>query len=111
MRTIAGALLALVLILAPGIVHALVPSTVEGQQPTGKPAAAQDQYVPVDKPMNAQDTLPAPRLVATAYAFVWIVLLLYMWSIRKRLSTVEQEIDLPFRPPASVEAVAYFGIA
>jgi CcmD family protein len=86
MRTITGALLALFLVFAPA-------AQAQAQQDTGKPTAAQDQYVPVDKPMNAQDTLPAPRLVATAYAFVWIMLLIYVWSIRKRLATVEHEID------------------
>jgi CcmD family protein len=93
MRTIAGAVVALFLILAPAVIHA--------QQPAGKPTAAQDQYVPVDKPMNAQDTLPAPRLVAVAYGFVWVVLLAYVWSIRKRLSTVEHEIDAVARRTAS----------
>ena len=58
-------------------------------QPT-KPAA-QDEFVPVDKPANAQDTIPAPRLVAIAYGFIWIVLLGYIWSVRSRLASVERE--------------------
>jgi CcmD family protein len=56
------------------------------------PTAAQDQYVPVKQPANPSDTLPAPKMLATAYAFVWVVLLLYLWSIRRRLATVEKEI-------------------
>jgi CcmD family protein len=43
--------------------------------------------------MNPQDTIPAPRLVAIAYGFIWIVLLGYVWSVRSRLSTVEREIE------------------
>ncbi|MGH9410024.1 MAG: CcmD family protein [Vicinamibacterales bacterium] len=62
------------------------------QPPPNKPTAAQDQFVPVDHPMNQQDTLPAPRMLAAAYAFVWVALALYLWSIRRRLTSVEKEI-------------------
>ena len=61
-------------------------------QPAPK-APAQDGFVPVDAPMNAQDTIPAPRLVAIAYGFIWVVLFGYIWSVRSRLSTVERELD------------------
>ena len=57
-----------------------------------KPASP-DEFVPVDKPINAQDTIPAPRLVALAYGFIWIVLFGYIWSVRSRLSTVEREMQ------------------
>ena len=62
------------------------------QDPQSKPTAAQDQYVPVNQPMNATDNLPAPKMLAAAYGFVWVMLLLYLWSIRVRLATVEKEI-------------------
>ena len=64
------------------------PSRAEGPKP-----AAQDEFVPVDKPMNAQDTIPAPRLVAIAYGFIWVVLLGYVWSVRSRLAGVERELQ------------------
>ena len=57
-----------------------------------KPAAT-DEFVPVDKPMNAQETIPAPRLVAIAYGFIWVALLGYVWSVRTRLSSVERELQ------------------
>jgi CcmD family protein len=63
------------------------------QQPAPKTPAAQDEFVPVDAPMNAQDTIPAPRLVAIAYGFIWVALFGYIWSVRSRLSTVERELD------------------
>ncbi len=63
------------------------------QQPAPKAPAAQDGFVPVDAPANAQDTMPAPRLVAIAYGFIWVVLFGYIWSVRSRLSTVERELD------------------
>lgn len=62
------------------------------QTPPPKPAA-QDEFVPVDKPVNAQDTIPAPRLVAIAYGFIWVLLFGYVWSVRSRLASVERELQ------------------
>jgi CcmD family protein len=63
------------------------------QTPAPKaPAAAQDGFVPVDAPLNAADAMPAPRLVAIAYGFIWVVLFGYLWSVRSRLATVEREM-------------------
>jgi CcmD family protein len=67
-------------------------SAAQGQQPPPKPTAT-DEFVPVDKPINAQDTIPAPKLVATAYGFIWVVVFGYVWSVRSRLATVEREIQ------------------
>jgi CcmD family protein len=61
-------------------------------QPPAKPAAAQDEFVPVTGPINQSDAMPAPLLVGTAYAFIWIVLFAYLWSIRRRLASVEREM-------------------
>jgi CcmD family protein len=36
--------------------------------------------------------MPAPRLVAIAYGFIWVVLFGYLWSVRSRLARVEREI-------------------
>ena len=81
----------------PTIVMVLVlAAPVFAQQPpptTPTPAAAQDGFVPVDAPMNAQDTMPAPRLVAIAYGFIWVVLFGYVWSVRSRLGKVEREME------------------
>lgn len=38
------------------------------------------------------EQIPAFTLLAVAYAFVWIVLIVYVWSVRKRLQKVEQEL-------------------
>jgi CcmD family protein len=64
------------------------------QQPAPRtPPASQDGFVPVDAPINPSDTIPAPRLVAIAYGFIWIVLFGYLWSVRTRLARVEREIQ------------------
>ena len=62
------------------------------QEPARPPAAAQDGFVPVTAPIDPKDTMPAPLLVGTAYAFIWIVLFAYLWSIRARLAAVEREM-------------------
>jgi CcmD family protein len=63
-------------------------------QPPKTPAASQDGFVPVEAPANGQDAMPAPRLVAAAYGFIWIVLFGYLWSIRTRLAGVEREMEV-----------------
>ena len=55
--------------------------------------AAQEGFVPVEQLPNPQETIPAPRLVAIAYACVWIVLMGYLYSIWRRLGTVERELE------------------
>ena len=78
--------LMLLLLLAP----------LRAQQPPPAPdrtAAAQDEYRPVTEPIDPQDVMPAPRLVAIAYGFIWVVLFGYLWSVRSRLASVEREID------------------
>ncbi len=74
---------------------AAVPVAAQAQPPQ-KPAA-QDEFVPV-KDLPAQEQLPATPLVVGAYAFVWVVLLLYVWSVWRRLGRVEREMgDLTAR--------------
>jgi CcmD family protein len=88
MKIAKAALLAVMLAVALVPVHAQSP-----QPPPGKASAGQGGFVPVDAPSNAQDTMPAPRLVAIAYGFIWVVLFGYLWSVRRRLAKVEREIE------------------
>ena len=57
-----------------------------GQQPAG-----QGGFVPANT-LPPVDTLPAAPMVIAAYAFVWVVLFIYVWSVWRRLRKVEQEI-------------------
>ena len=72
---------------------------LQAQEPAPKPAraAAQDGFVPVDSPINPEDAMPAPRLVAIAYGFIWVVLFGYLWSVRSRLARVEREMAVVTR--------------
>ncbi len=49
------------------------------------------EFVPVDE-VPPGEQIPAINLVAAAYGFVWVVMLGYVWSIARRLKTVESEL-------------------
>ena len=55
------------------------------------PEPAQDEFVPMDE-MPPQDQLPAPLLLSAAYAGVWAIAIGYLWTIWRRLGTVEREL-------------------
>lgn len=89
----------LALILVLGLVAAL-PASAAASQP-GQPAPADQRggegFVPV-KDLPPQDQLPAAPLLISAYAVVWVVLLVYVWSVWRRLTRVERDVrDLSTR--------------
>jgi CcmD family protein len=57
------------------------------QQPT-----RQDEFVPIDQ-LPPQDQLPAAPLLIGAYVFVLIALFLYVYSVARRLTNVQRELD------------------
>jgi CcmD family protein len=57
----------------------------------GEPSAAQNGFVPVTELPPTQQLPAAPYLVA-AYAFIWIALIAYVFSIWRRLGKVENEM-------------------
>jgi CcmD family protein len=60
--------------------------------------AAQDQnpategFVPVQPGDLAKEQLPAAPLVFAAYAFVWLALVVYVFSLWRRMSRVERDL-------------------
>ena len=64
---------------------ALGPSTAGAQPQPPKDFVAVDETQPGEQ-------IPALPLIAGAYGFVWVVLLGYVWSIGRRLRTVEAEL-------------------
>lgn len=52
---------------------------------------AQEEFIPIDQ-VPPEDQLPAAPLLITAYAIVWIVVFVYLWSIWRRLLVVEREV-------------------
>jgi CcmD family protein len=69
-------------------------------RPAPAQAAAQepqDQFVPV-RSLPQAEQLPAAPLLMTAYAFVWAALLVYVWTLWRRVLKVEREMrDLSAR--------------
>lgn len=68
----------------------LTSPAVLAMQPPG--GAAVDGFVPLDS-LPPSEQLPAAPLLITAYAFVWVLLMAYLWSIAKRLRKVEAEME------------------
>jgi CcmD family protein len=50
-----------------------------------------DEFVPVTD-LPPEEQLPAAPLLVGAYAFAWVMVAGYLWSIWRRLSAVEREI-------------------
>lgn len=70
------------------IVAALAPGAF-AQQPPPKP---QEEFVPVSE-LPPQDQMPSAPLVVAAYSFVWIVLGAYVFSVARRLTSVQKDVD------------------
>ena len=51
----------------------------------------QEEFVPISE-LPPEDRLPAAPLLIAAYSFVWVVLLVYLWSIWRRLTKLEKEL-------------------
>lgn len=90
------------LVLAIGLLVAMpTPAAAQGGQPApaaqAQPNDQQSGFVPV-KELPQQEKLPAAPLLIAAYAFVWAVLLIYVWTVWRRLMKVEREVhDLSAR--------------
>jgi CcmD family protein len=81
-------LLMVVALLAAGARLALA-----GAQPADQTEAAREGYVPV-KDLPAAEQLPAAPLVIGAYAFIWLGVMAYLWTIWRRLAAVDRELTL-----------------
>jgi CcmD family protein len=52
----------------------------------------QSEFVPVGS-LPATEQMPAAPLLIVAYAFVWVAVLVYVWSIWRRLGKVEADMQ------------------
>lgn len=82
MKRVHALIIALLLVAAPALAMQDAPKR-----------PAQDEFVPVTGPTNAQETIPAQTLVGIAYGFIWVLLFGYVWSVRTRLARVEREME------------------
>ena len=60
------------------------------QQP---PDAPIEGFEPVES-VPPSEQLPAAPLLITAYAFAWLVVFFYVWTVWRRLNKVESEMRL-----------------
>ena len=77
----------------PEFHHGLLVFAVQ-QAPPG-----QSEYVPI-KDLPPTDQMPAAPLLIAAYAFVWIAVMFYLWTIWRRLNRVEAEMGALARKTA-----------
>lgn len=50
------------------------------------------EFVPIDQ-LPPQDQLPAAPLLIGAYVFVWLAVGGYIWSVARRVSRVQREVE------------------
>ncbi len=70
----------------------VAPVAAQGTTPSQTTPPAMQGFEPVTG-VPPSEQLPAGPLVMGAYAFVWVVLIAYIWSVARRLSKVQDEID------------------
>ena len=63
----------------------------QSQPSAPRPPAATDEFVPVSE-IPESDKLPAAPFLIGAYTVAWLAILLYLWSLWRRLSRVEEEL-------------------
>ena len=81
----------LVLALAMGAATVSMAAQPETKPPVATPAAT-DGFVPVtDLPPAEQ--LPAAPLVLSAYAFIWVAVLVYVGLLWRKLGAVQKDLD------------------
>lgn len=66
-------------------------ATIVGRVTAMQPPNPQNEFVPIDK-LPPADQLPAAPLLIAAYAFVWIALMFYLWTIWRRVTKVEADM-------------------
>ena len=58
------------------------------QQPPGAPI---EGFEPIDK-LPPAEQLPAAPLLVAAYAFAWVAVFFYLWTVWRRLNKVEADM-------------------
>jgi CcmD family protein len=76
------------------VVVAWAVGSVAAQQsaPQSSQPTQQNEFIPIDQ-LPPQEQLPAAPLLIGAYVFVLAVLFLYLFSLARRLTNVQRELD------------------
>ncbi len=54
------------------------------------PSRSQSEFVPIDQ-LPPTEQMPAAPFVISAYALVWLIAMFYVWTIWKRVNSLEAE--------------------
>ena len=92
MRHLLRSTMLVVALTLPAVVSARAPAAQPPASSPGPPAAAQDEFVPVSQ-LPPSEQLPAGPLVLGAYGFIWAAVLVYVWSLARRLSAVQKDFE------------------
>jgi CcmD family protein len=76
----------------PVVLVAQAPSPAPPAAAPSRPPAAQDEFVPVNQ-LPPTEQLPAGPLVLGAYGFIWAAVLVYVWSVSRRLTAVRKDFE------------------
>ena len=87
-RTCPRGVCSIALIMVLGCVLVVGPAVLSA---SSQPPPAQDEFVPLEQAPPG-DQLPAAPLLVAAYAVIWIAVFVYLWSIWRRMTTVEREL-------------------
>lgn len=74
------------------VLLALLPGSFLSAQQPAQPPSAQGDFVPVSALPPQGEQLPAAPFLLGAYAFIWVALLVYVWSLWKRMTKLEHEL-------------------
>jgi hypothetical protein len=55
--------------------------------------AAQDRFVPVSPDELQHEQIPAAPLVLTAYALVWVVFVVYVFTLWRRMRRIDADLQ------------------
>lgn len=75
------------LLVTLGLMAAVLPAALAAQPPM-----AQEQFEPL-APGELPEVIPAAPLVIAAYAIVWLVFAFYLFTVWRRISRVETELQ------------------
>jgi hypothetical protein len=65
---------------------------VAAQPSAQPPSAGQGEFVPI-KELPQAEQVPAGQLVLAAYGFVWLALMVYLWSVWQRVGKVQRDLE------------------
>ena len=57
-----------------------------------QPPPGQSEFIPLNE-LPVSEKLPAAPFLIAAYAFVWVAVMFYLWTIWRRLNKVEADLD------------------